>query len=354
MLTLTWKNLPANTLVHDTVLGVDWDRLNAERGDLPFLSHRALARALDVFGDGKERLLVGQSGGTSAVMLLLSNVGKLGWQTFQPSQVPLGAWVAEAGLRLEDIARSVMHGPLKLCLTLSVTQIDPRWTLRGEDAANNRHDNYIDTAWVDIVGTFDDYWAARGKNLRQNMRKQRNKLQAESVAVEMRVTRDPAEMPAAIARYGELERSGWKAQHGTAIATDNDQGKFYTGLLSDAAKAGEAVVYEYRFNGKTVASNLCLLRAGTLVILKTTYDESIQNYSPAFLLNQDLIQTLFEQQDVRRLEYYGRVMEWHTRWTDKQRTLYHLTTFRHGLLKRLAQARASRNALPAEKPTTAV
>ena len=286
-------------------------------------------------------------------MLLLSSVGKFRWQTFQPSQLPLGAWVAEPSLRLEHIANSLLRGPLKFGLSLSVTQIDPLFTPRGEDTESNRHDDYIDTAWVDIVGSFEDYWSARGKNLRQNMRKQRNKLQAESVAVEMRVTSEPAEMPDAIARYGELERSGWKAQHGTAIATDNDQGKFYTGLLSDAAKAGEAVVYEYRFNGKTVASNLCLLRAGTLVILKTTYDESIQNYSPAFLLNQDLIQTLFEQQDVRRLEYYGRVMEWHTRWTDKQRTLYHLTTFRHGLLKRLAQARTSRNAPPADTQATA-
>lgn len=342
--------MPAQQLTLPGQLRDDWNRLNAARGNLPFLSADALAIALQIFGDGQERLLAGQTEGRTCAMFLLSNVGKLQWQTFQPSQLPLGAWVAEIGLPIDQIAANLLQGPLKLSLSLSVTQIDPLYAPRGEDSDTNRHDDYIDTAWVDIVGSFDDYWAARGKNLRQNMRKQRNKLLNESVTVEMRVTRDASEVPDAVTRYGELERGGWKSQHGTAIAPDNDQGRFYTQLLGNAAKHEEAAIYEYLFNGKVVASNLCLDRAGILIILKTTYDESIQSYSPAFLLNQDLIQLLFEQQTVRRLEYYGRVMEWHTRWTDNRRALYHLTTFRHSLLKRLAQANAAREAGAAEAP----
>ncbi|MEO8118243.1 MAG: GNAT family N-acetyltransferase [Rhodoferax sp.] len=346
---LNWKSLPALALTQDTDLKKDWDRLNAARGSLPFLSSHALAPALQIFGQGNERLLLGQSNGRCQVMLLLVNAGKFRWQTFQPSQLPLGAWVADAGLLIEDIASSLLRdGSLKLCLSLSITQIDPLFTPRGEDTASNRHDDYIDTAWVDIVGSFDDYWAARGKNLRQNMRKQRNKLQAESVAVEMREWREAADMPGAIARYGELEGRSWKAQEGTAIRTDNDQGRFYTALFQNAAAQGEAVVYEYRFNGKTVASNLCLRQASTLVILKTTYDETIKVYSPAFLLNEELTQALFAEQRIQRLEYYGHVMEWHTRWTDNRRAIYHLTCFRHSLVKQLAQAVARRTAPPAQ------
>lgn len=349
---LIWKNLPALALAQDTDLKNNWDRLNVERGNLPFLTSDALAPTLQIFGQGTERLLVGRSNGRCQAMLLLAPVGKLRWQTFQPSQLPLGAWVANASLLIEDIASSlVCDGPLILCLSLSMTQIDPLFTPRRADTISNRHDDYIDTAWVDIVGGFDDYWAARGKNLRQNMRKQRNKLQAEAVAVEMCVWRGAADMPGAIARYGELEGRSWKAQEGTAIRPDNDQGRFYMTLLQSAAGKGEAVVYEYLFNGKTVASNLCLRRASTLVILKTTYDESIKAYSPAFLLNEELTQTLFGEQQIHRLEYYGRVMEWHTRWTDNHRTLYHLTTFRHPLIKRLVQARKRPAPAPIGDPT---
>ncbi len=352
MHSLSWKNLPALALVQDIKLKADWDHLNARRGNLPFLSSNAVALALKIFGEGNERLLLGQAGSHTTVMLVVSKAGPLRWQTFQPSQMPLGAWVADAQLQLDEIAQSALHSSqLGLCLSLSITQVDPLFAPMGTDSSVNRHDAYIDTAWVEIAGSFEDYWAARGKNLRQNMRKQRNKLQADGVSIAMRVVNDPNELGDAISRYGELESRSWKAEEGTAIRADNDQGRFYTALFTAAAEKGEAVVYEYLFDGKTVASNLCLRRDGTMVILKTTYDESIKTFSPAFMLNEELIQALFAEQQFQRLEYYGRVMEWHTRWTDKQRTLYHLTTFRHPLIKQLVQKLKRRTAPATGVPT---
>ncbi len=345
MSSLTWKEFPAATLAQDAALRLQWDRLNAQRGDLPFLGSDSVVPALDIFGQGNERLLVGEADGRCAAMLLLAEAGKLRWQTFQPSQLPLGTWVADSGFALDALAaNALLRGPMKLALSLSFTQVDPLFSPRAPDGDGNRHDDYIDTAWVDITGSFEDYWAARGKNLRQNLRKQRNKLESGSVPVEMRVFRDASDMPGAIARYGALEAQGWKAQEGTAIAPDNDQGRFYTRLLSSLAARGEASVYEYLFDGKTVAVNLCVERGQTLTILKTTYDESIKVYSPAFLLNQDMLEALFAEQRLQRLEYYGSLMEWHTRWTENKRTLYHLTTFRNGMVKRMAESLGARPA----------
>jgi len=345
MSALIWKEAPAQALLQDAALSDAWDALNKEHSDLPFLSSLVVLPALKVFGQGGERLLMAHDAGRCVAMLLLRDIGKLRWQTFQPSQLPLGAWVAAAGQSVQEIASSLLHQwPMKLSLSVSITQVDPLFAPRAEDTADNRHDDYIDTAWVDIEGSFDDYWAARGKNLRQNMRKQRNKLEAESVSMQMRVLRDAAAMPGAIARYGALEAQGWKAQEGTAIHPDNDQGRFYTELLQGLAARGEASVYEYLFGEQTVAVNLCVQRGGTLTILKTTYDESIKVYSPTFLLNQDMMQALFAEQQIKRLEYYGSLMEWHTRWTDNRRTLYHLTTFRNGVVKRLAESLSARNA----------
>jgi CelD/BcsL family acetyltransferase involved in cellulose biosynthesis len=342
---LQWKNLPAAALASGAAEPADWERLSAERGDLPFFTVDAVNAALRCFGTGAERLLVAHRAGACVAMVLASPAGGMRWQTFQPSQMPLGVWVAQRDLELAPLALSLLRsGALPWGLGLSFTQVDGHWAPAEPDSSTNRHDPYIDSAWVDIAGTFDDYWALRGKNLRQNMRKQRNKLQTEGVEATMRVITDAAAMPEAIARYGELEARGWKAQQGTAVGSDNEQGRFYAELLGTAAARGEAFVYEYLFDGKVVASNLCLKRGRTLVILKTSYDESIQTYSPAFLLHQDLLQSLFEQGLVSRVEYYGRVMEWHMRWTDNKRALYHLTTFRYGLIKRLASGR------PAEAP----
>ena len=347
-LLMHWRKLPATALLTDTALQRQWDQLNAERLDLPFLSAAAIGAALQVFGDGTERLLVASDrDGSPAAMALLQSDGALRWRSFQPSQLPLGAWVAGPAITPVMLTRSLLRGPLGLCLVLSLTQTDTLTAAREPDAPDTTHGDYIDTAWVDIEGSFDDYWAARGKNLRQNMRKQRNKLAAAGTSTVMRVWRDAADMASALQRYGAIESIGWKAARGTAIHADNDQGRFYLRMFEHAARHGEAVIFEYLFDDRPVAMNLCLLRGGVLVVLKTTYDESIpSSLSPAFLLREAELQHFFAADSgIKRVEYYGRVMDWHTKLTDKQRGIYHLTGYRWPVVKSLAARR--RAAAPA-------
>lgn len=352
--TLDWTRVSASRFAQDTELQAHWDRLNAARLDLPFLSAYALKAALACLGNGKELLVVARRGETVVAMFLMQAEGALRWRTFQPSQMPLGAWVAEPGLALEALAADLMARGLPPCLVLSLTQIDPLASPRAADDARRRHDDYIATAWVDIVGSFSDYWEARGKNLRQNMRKQRNKLAADGIATRMQVMRDAADVAPALQRYGVLECSGWKAEQGTAIHPDNEQGRFYRSLLEEAAVRGELRIYEYLFDDKTVAMNLGLLRGGQLIVLKTAYDASIKSLSPAFLLREEELQRFFAEGEIRRLEYYGKVMDWHTKFTETQRVLHHLTLYRWAWLKRLAERRAAQRQPEPQATPTAV
>lgn len=345
-----WQNLPARTLAGDPMLEQAWDKLNTHRGGLPILGRSAVALALEHFGSGKERLLVGRQAGKIVAMLILRPQGRLRWITFQPSQMPLGAWVADQSLSPTELARSLCRGPLGFCLSVSFTQIDPVLSLRETDTSDSETSDYIETGWIDIIGGFEDYWAARGKNLRQNMRKQRNKLATEGIETRMRVLCEVYDIAGAIERYGLMESKGWKSDQGTAIHLDNTQGRYYRTLLEDAARRGEAIVCEYLFNDRTVAMNLGLLRDGVLIVLKTTYDETIPStFSPAFLLRQDELEQIFGEGKIRRVEYYGRLMDWHTKLTDNKRTLFHLTAFRFPLVKRLAHWRRQRIAANASR-----
>lgn len=340
---IKWQNLPAASLGADQMLSQEWDRLNAAREGLPFLDAKVIALASAVFGTGNERLLVGREGERIVCMAMLHAQGKFRWTTFQPSQLPLGAWVAEKHLTPTGVGRSLCHGPLGFCLVVSLTQLDPNLCAREPDTPDSESMDYIETGWIDLEGAFEDYWAARGKNLRQNMKKQRNKLAAEGLETRLRMLVATTDMAEGIARYGQIESIGWKSGRGTAIHPDNEQGRFYRSLLEQAAEKNEALVYEYLFGDKVVAMNLCLLRAGVLIVLKTTYDESIPStYSPAFLLSQDQLVYLFGEGKVHRLEYYGRLMDWHTKWTDNKRTLFHTTVYRFPLIKRLAHWRRNR------------
>lgn len=344
---LTWRSTAAAVSLAGLETRQAWDRLNARGLDLPFLDSSVVLGALQVFGSGGEQLWTGSDGADVKAMFVLARQGALRWQTFQPSQLPLGSWVADAGLDIGELCGALMSamGPV---LALTLTQVDPLAATRPADSGTSETADYIDTGWVEIAGTFEDYWAARGKNLRQNMRKQRNRLTADSVQASMHVLRDPTEMAGAIERYGALESQGWKSDQGTAIHPSNAQGRFYRGLLEQAATRGEALVYEYRFDGRTVAMNLCIRRQRCLVVLKTTYDESIKTLSPAFLLREEELQSWFRSGEFDRIEYYGKLMDWHTKLTDRKRTIYHLTRYRFGWLKSLAAGRRRRR-LPAEQ-----
>jgi hypothetical protein len=68
------------------------------------------------------------------------------------------------------------------------------------------------------------------------------------------------------------------------------------------------------------------------VILKTTYDESYKSVSPSTLMRQDEFHLLFNEKKFERIEFFGAVMEWHTRWTTESRNVFHVTEYRLPLL----------------------
>ena len=309
-----------------------WDAFNARVGDLPFLRSQFLRPLLEEFGSGGELLAVCGGVVDPAAMTIVARRGLGTWQTFQPSQLPLGAWLTRPDIEFERLADRLARRLPGVVLAVGATQLDPLFAPRPGDGGRIRTLDYVATAWVDVRGSFEDYWAARGKNLRQNMRRQRAKLQTERVATALEVLRSPDDVPQAIADYGELESGGWKAEGGTAIHPSNAQGRFYRAMLESFCRSGAGCIYRYRCGGKVIAMDLCVEGPGTLVILKTAYDESQKTLSPASLMHEEAFARIFRDGKIKRIEFYGKLMEWHTRWTENTRTLYHANYYRWPML----------------------
>jgi hypothetical protein len=269
---------------------------------------------------------------------------------------------------LEEILASLLRALPGWPLLFSLTQRDPQLEVRPAPGPRISSDDYIRTAHITLAGSFADFWAARGKNLRNNLKKQRARLEKEGTATRLQASRAPEAMAGAIADYGRLESAGWKAGLGTAVHPDNAQGRFYRSMLEGFARRGGACVYRYHFNEQVVAVDLCIEGHGCVIVLKTTYDESVPaSLSPTLLMREECVQQLFDEQRFARLEFYGKVMEWHTRWTEEIRTMYHVNLYRwpgmlplhnlvrnrHVLAAQLRARLAPRPAPPvAEHPTT--
>jgi hypothetical protein len=227
-------------------------------------------------------------------------------------------------------------------LGAAATQQDPLYCERPQLKGHVATLDYITTAWVSMEGSFDDYWSARGKNLRQNLRKQRRKLADEGIQTHVEVLTEPSLVAQGVADYAALEQAGWKSAGGTAVATDNAQGRFYKSMLEAYCASGRGKIVRYRFGERVVVVELCIESQDSLVILKTTHDESIRGYSLAALMREDLFQQWWREGKLRHVEFFGRAMDWHLRWTDHTRVLYHVNWYRWPSLMRAASRLAHR------------
>ncbi|MFL6631183.1 MAG: GNAT family N-acetyltransferase [Massilia sp.] len=338
-----WTVVPAREFAQHAAR---WRRLHAAGAASPLLAADFVQPLLDMFGTGRELLAWHGRGDDTNAMTIVAP-GRPGvWNTFQPAQAPVGLWLQRDARSADGLLPGLLRALPGPALMLGLTQCDPMLAARP---AGPHSFDYIETARITLQGAFDDYWNARGKNLRNNLKKQRNRLRQDGIATRLEIVRDPALMADAVADYGRLETGGWKASEGTAVAADNDQGRFYRAMLEAFARRAAASVYRYWFDGPDgphlAAMDLCVEGGGCIVILKTAYDEALgPQLSPALLMREEATRGLFDEGRFERIEFYGRVMEWHTRWTDEIRTMYHLNGYRWPLLGRLHALAARRAA----------
>jgi Acetyltransferase (GNAT) domain len=311
-------------------LRATWDECNRLRGGHILLDSGFVSPLLKHFANREVLFGYNTDSADQGAALVISR-GKGLWETFQPSQAPIGLFLfSTPDLDGEALQRLTRNLP-GFALELSVLQQDPDYSSvpLTENRPGLERLDYIQTARITMTGDFEAYWKQRGSNLRHNLARRRRRMAEKNLTGELLARRLPEEVADAIREYGRLESAGWKAKDGTAVSLDNAQGRFYRDVFEHFCARGEAVIYQFVVGDKVVASDLCLFRNGMMVVLKTAYDEALNEFSPALMMREDIMKQLFAENQVRVIEFYGRVMEWHSRWSEEVRTLYHVNCLRH-------------------------
>jgi hypothetical protein len=316
-----------------------WDEVNRANGNHILLDSAFVEPLLSHFGS--KRVLLGLlDGDEGRGATLLHKVRAGAWETFTPSQSPLGLIVLEDGIDAVQQSHALLKRLPGCALTFSVLQQDPLVTAFADmnGAALAEKLEYIETPWLAVKGRFADYWQDRDRHFVRNLNRQERRLAEKGITLQLECRRAPGLMQACIARYGEMESNGWKGREGTAVTATNAQGLFYRELLEAFCERQEGVVYELTANGKTIASDLCLERNGSLMILKTAYDEGLGGISPGLLLHKLIFQSLFSDGRIHTVEFCGRVVEWNRKWTTEARRLYHVNVFRYRWVQQAREA----------------
>ncbi|MBA3997507.1 MAG: GNAT family N-acetyltransferase [Candidatus Accumulibacter sp.] len=311
-----------------------WDALNRELNDAhPLLDSRFVDALLKYFAGGDEVLCVHRSADRIDGLCILCPKGRGAWTTFLPAQAQIAPLLLKDGATLGALFAGGLPGWASM---VDFMCQDPAFSaLANLDGIPATAMDHALTINIDIAGEageaggFDAYWAQRSKNLTHNIRRYANRLEKDGVRRRLVRLAEAAQMRDAVARYGELESSGWKGREGTAIHIDNAQGRFYREVLERFAASGQAAVYESWFDDRLAASRLVIVSPAMTVILKTAYDESLSGFAPGRLQLFDLIGQTFAEGGRRTIEFYTNATSDQLAWATGQRTIRHVTVFRN-------------------------
>lgn len=302
-----------------------------------------------------DQTLLGISDDNAMPGMLIVDKVRLGfWQTFQPSQGPLGLLVLGNAGDIENQVAKLIRSLPGYSLGFSVLQQDPDFTsfVNVKDSRTAEICDYAATSRINLAGTFEEFWKRTGRYFVDDLRRQTRRLDEQGVRMDFVAERDPERVAECIRDYAGLESSGWKGKEGTAVTAEGRQGLFYRDILEKFCSRGEGVIYRLLFNGRIVASDLCLQRDGMTVVLKIAYDENLQGISPGKFIHREILRLLFKEGKTRALEWYGRVHEWQKKMGSAPRTMFHVNFYRdqwvsvarhilkqaHGLMNRNCKA----------------
>ena len=313
-----------------------WETLQREiRGDHPLFHVDFVGPLLEHFPSPTTRLARLESQGETLGLGLVEPHAGLQWNLYRPPQQPLGMLMlapraGEPGEALRLLLRSLPGWAIRLSLNNQdpTFGLDPR-SIAGSDAEVLQH---ASTITVTLRGSHDDYWLSRSKKLRENVARYFRRIEKAGEAATFRVREDPPGIEAAFRDYCALECAGWKGQEGSALETDNVQGRFFGEVMRRFARRRQARVCEMYLGDRLVASRLVILGGEIAIFLKTTYAEDVAEFAPGRLLLYWVIRDSFSRRDARRLEFYTNATSDQLQWADESRPILHLNLYRGSAL----------------------
>ena len=324
-----------------------WDEL-VTRYSLPvILRSRCINAVVNTLAVGNSglRLLTAFSDGVPAFMAIGRRRNAVTFEIFRPSQIPIALALAENSSALHAFVLGYLRQRRLPLLQFEIYQADSKFYASLGSTQHSCDIEYITAPYIDLPENFEEYFQGLSKNFRTNCKKQRNKLDTLGVTPRLVLISKAEDVAVALQHYSELELLGWKLRSGTAVSGASGQLDFYTALLESFAEVGQTQIAQYwlKIDGedRLVASDLCIVAGETAYMLKTAYDESLEasenlsSLSPASLMHQELFKYWIHVCGVRRVEFYGKTMDWHLRWTKQQRLIYHTTLFRSAFVRKL-------------------
>ena len=135
--------------------------------------------------------------------------------------------------------------------------------------------------------------------MRGHRRRELNRLGralARELGSELEVV-DETAVPGAVEAFLELERSGWKGQRQTALASDNGHAAFFTSICAALSEQGRLELLCLRAGDRRVAMKCNIYAGEGGFCFKIAYDEQLARFSPGVQLERENVRVFAENRD---------------------------------------------------------
>lgn len=120
------------------------------------------------------------------------------------------------------------------------------------------------------AGSYEDWFASRSRNFRQQTRRRRRQLEAQGAA--FRMVRDPLRLPSALESFSQLHHGRWQSKGGSAVLSP--------GVETMLLHAGQELLADGRFqlwsiqvDGRDISSHLFVSAGGVVAYWLGGFDE---------------------------------------------------------------------------------
>ncbi len=191
--------------------------------------------------------------------------------------------------------------------------------------------------WIDLTLGWKAYYASRSRRLKKGNNHIRNRLQRHFQRIEVKRWHGGPGSEAVLALLVAVSSASWKKK--TGLTLDNPAPRAWLeALFRQHAPRGELQVWWLELDGRAVATELQLCRAGHVYALRADYDQSFEDHSPGTYLFWRLLEALQEEGENRRYWMGPGHNPYKERWLQGVEPLWRYRFYRRNLRGRLLYA----------------
>ena len=297
-----------------------WPLLDTTQHDLlPTQTHAWMsARAGAVRPEAIVLFAVTAEGKTTA---LLPTLPHMGWLLELPRLFEPGDLVWSTPASLAALAEMLARQPRPLHLervpadspTIDALRRAFRW--RGILLTRES----MPTPCIDLTGHSNNPDACLTPRRHTDLRRAQRRAQAlGEVRYELHAPRSESELALLMQEALAVENLSWKAGAGTALTTDEDQGRFFEAFTEEAMRCGMLRIALMRIDGRAVAMQIAGEWNHRFWLFKISHDQDFAECSPGQLLIWHTLRDAASR-GLLSYEFMGVMAPWTELWTKKLR-----------------------------------